>query len=128
MEIISHFSLEKHQGAYGTWPLKSKLFYDKKDTAVQITGYSLRYQFKLKNKLKDEFLLITDWDCPFEEVTELWLLNSSFKIISHKSIGAWHSSWLLDDIKYVGPNQFLLLFGDLSYNLTIRPGLFPWFF
>ena len=122
METTSHFFIEKHKGPYEKWPLKSKLFYDNKDTGRKIPGFSLRYQFKVGN----ETLLITDWDCPFEEVTEILILNGAFKIISHKRIGGWYYSWLLHGIEYVGDKQFLLFFGEVTYKLTIRPNHFPW--
>lgn len=122
MENISHFSIEKHNGPYEKWPLKSKLFHSDKDTGIKIPGFSLLHQFKLGN----EFLLITDWDCPFEEATEILLLDSSFRIISHKRLSCWYYSWLLDSIEYIDENQFLLFFMEVPYKLTILPFRSRW--
>jgi hypothetical protein len=77
--LLDTFALEKHQGAYETWPPRTRLLFEGEPTRVKLAGYGLRWQFALE----DRFLLITDHDCPFEEGYEIYLLDRDLRVLSH---------------------------------------------
>jgi hypothetical protein len=81
MRAISRFSLEEHPGDYDTWPVRTRLLADGTPTSLKLSGYDLRWQFELDGG----FLLITDYDCPYEEAYEIYLLSAQLRMRSHHS-------------------------------------------
>lgn len=79
IEEIKSFSLAKHEGPYETWPSKTDLFFDDKPTGKKIDGYVIEKQFKID----EHYLIITSYDCPFEETNNFILLDNNF-IVRHK--------------------------------------------
>jgi hypothetical protein len=102
----TRFELEKHNGPYEKWPLKSRLIVDGALTDVRVTGYSLLHQFEIPNG----FLLVTDYDCPFEESTNFTLLSRELRVISRRSIGGAYCSFLLDKIEWLDDRNLIAVF------------------
>lgn len=38
------------------------------------------------------YLLVTSWDCPFEESYEFLLLSEDLRVVSKKRLGVWYST------------------------------------
>ncbi len=76
MDAISRFTLEQHDGPYETWPLRSRLFLDGEPTGISLPGYALLHQFETSNG----YVLVTDYDCPFEEITNFILVSKQLRL------------------------------------------------
>ena len=83
MNIINKFSLQKHDGEYESWPLKSSLYYCGEELGVEISGYVIDKKFELA----DYFLLFISWGCPFEETCEVYVLNKLKKLLVVTALG-----------------------------------------
>ena len=117
MNAISRFSLESHSGPYEKWPHKSRLLLDGKLTGTSLSGYSLLHQFEIA----DEYFLVHDWDCPFEEVTHFTLLDRKLRVLSSRRLGAPYTSWLLTDFRGFDDGYFEAKFGDSDlWKITVR--------
>jgi hypothetical protein len=117
------FSLEKHDGAYASWPATSLLFQNGLPTSTRIPGYVLLHEFAVPGG----HLLITNYDCPYEEAITLVLLNHKLRILCHRTIGAWYESVWLEDAQPLN-DRCLLLELDLetkNSKATIRRWWFP---
>ena len=119
MNFIKNFSIEKIND------LKSKLFFNGKYTGTNICGIDLRYQIKILDKY---YLIITDYDCPFEETTEIALINTNFKFLSRKSIGGPYYSWDIYNVEFIDSQNINLIFGDNIMRITLREFSIPYLF
>jgi hypothetical protein len=81
MNPIQRFSLQAHSGPYNKWPQKTRLFFDGKATSRLVPGYQLGWQFEVAG----DYLLVLDYDCPFEEQYEVLLLSPDLRIKSRAS-------------------------------------------
>lgn len=81
MHVIERFRVETHPGPYESWPSRSRLYCDGADTGTRVPGYTVVYQFQIG----DEYLVVLDHDCPFEECFEVLLLDARFRIVSRAS-------------------------------------------
>jgi hypothetical protein len=123
LEPITSFSLASHDGPYESWPLRTPLFNNGVATRTQIPGFVLDAQYRCA----DGFLLITSWDCPFEESYDFSLLGHDYALLARASLGVpygtflLHAHWPLDD-----QSLRLHFYTDLIYTLRISPpsGLF----
>jgi hypothetical protein len=114
---INRFALEKHDGPYKKWPLKSRLIVDGVKTETKIPGYSLLHQFETNTG----YLLVTDYDCPFEEATDFSLLDREFSLLAHRSIGAMYCSFLLEKIEWLDENNLIATFyQDDHWKISIE--------
>ena len=119
MQAVTLFSLAKHAGEYKDWPLKTPLLLNSQSTSLAIPGFQLLHQFKLQS---GDYLLITDWDCPFEEATEFLLISNDFKISARKTLGAPYAGFLLDTVEILNSNQLkVTIFENDYFLLTIKP-------
>lgn len=119
MESIRLFSLERHEGPYEKWPRRTRLFVNGEPSRTTVPGYTLLHQF-----LTDYgFLLLTDCDCPFEETTNIVLLDqASLRIISHQQFCAPYASFNLDKFEWIDRRRAKLTFNkDDHWLLTLRP-------
>lgn len=76
MHPISRFSLEQHAGPYDTWPTRSRLLLDGEPTRILLPSYALLSQFEIP----DAYILVTDYDCPFEEITSFCLVSKELRL------------------------------------------------
>jgi hypothetical protein len=126
MNPINRFSLEKHEGPYEKWPLRTQLYMDNKPTRTYVSGFVLLHQFETV----DSYLLILDDDCPFEERATVVLLNQKLRVRSQRSFWFPYESYLLENVTCLDKNRIILTFYENIHKLiTIRrfgiPFIFP---
>ena len=119
MEKICLFSLERHEGPYEKWPLRTRLFVNGEPSRTTLPGYTLLHQYLTEYG----FLLLTDCDCPYEETTNIVLLDrTTLRIISHKQFCAPSASFNLDKFEWIDRQKAKLTFyKDDHWLLTLRP-------
>ena len=121
--VINRFALESHAGPYEKWPLKSRLIVDGALTKIGVGGYSLLHQFELP----DGYLLVTDYDCPFEEATDFILLSRDLHVLSQRSIGGAYCSFLLDKIEWIDARNLIAVFyQDDRWKISIAAHKIPY--
>jgi putative salt-induced outer membrane protein YdiY len=117
MRPISHFSLETHTGPYDQWSKHTRLFANSKDTAQLISGYVIEAQYKCAAG----YLIITSYDCLFEEANTFVLLNDRYETIATHSLGAMYNSYLLESHLPLDDHSLALDYGDgVRYVLAVR--------
>jgi hypothetical protein len=123
---VDTFRLAAHAGPYETWPLRTALLRDDgAPTGVRLPGYALRGQYRVG----DDWLLVTDWDCPYEECTEVLLLDAALRVRARRRFGAMYASWLLDRAEVVSDDTLRLRFfgGDAATVQVVPPAWWtPW--
>src|SRR5262245_24596838 len=88
MNSINRFSLEKHEGPYEKWPLRSRLFSNGERTGISLPGYSLLQQFETPYG----FVLVSDFDCPFEKTTAFSFISPQMRLLSCRWLGWMYTS------------------------------------
>lgn len=122
MAIVARFSLARHQGPYQNWPLRTRLHADGKPTEVCVPGYDLLYQFETPAG----YLLVTDYDCPFEEATSFILLRRDLRLVSYRTLSVPYASFILDHIEQLADDRFRAVFHDnQAWLVVIRPWGIP---
>lgn len=123
MNPIRRFALEQHSGPYESWPSRSHLIDAGVPTKVRVPGYNLLHQFALAAG----FLLITDFDCPFEEATTFVLLAPDLKVLGTKTLGAPYASFLLDKVDVIDATSVRVVFYDDDvWRVTVRKSMLGW--
>lgn len=128
MNRIDRFSIETHSGPYESWPPRSRLIADGVPSPLVVNGYVLLRQFETPAG----YLLVTDYDCPFEEAVNFMLISKDLrKILSMQTVGAAYSTALLEDIVWTDALNFTATFMGIEsrWAFSIRswsiPVLFP---
>ena len=117
METTTRFSLEQHAGPYESWPLRSRLFVDGQACGVHVPGYKLLHQVALPSGN----LLVTDFDCPFEEATSFVLLDRNSRLMCTRTLSIPYGSYKLDKMDWVDDRHARISFQDNDrWSLTIR--------
>jgi len=120
---IRRFSLERHQGAYDTWPTRSRLLIDGERTGLSLPGYALLHQFETS----DVYLLVTDYECPCEEVTNVVLVSKKLRLQSRRWIGWMYASALLRRVEWVDERNVVAVIDDeRRFLFTIRSWWIPY--
>lgn len=99
------------------------MFFNQQDTGVSIAGVQIEAQYRcqLPNGAQG-YLLLTSYDCPFEESTECSLLDASFKLVASRSLSQSYHSFLLYAHWPVADNGLRLHYYDqLVWDLHILP-------
>ena len=55
-------------------------------------------------------MLITDWDCPFEETTEVFLLSAELALIARHSFSVPYGIFNLEDLQVIDDTNLQLTF------------------
>jgi len=122
---IKEFTLPIHEGAYETWPRKTKLFHNGEYTGTKIPGYVIERQFEMGNF----YLIITSQDCDLEESNDFILLNDNYKVIGKETLCQAYNTYLLLEHKCINDHEILLKYmGDLYIKISLFPeerGLIP---
>ena len=123
MTPVSLFSLEKHAGPYEKWPLESRLYAGGRDTGTRLPGYVIEAQYGCG----DHYLVITSYDCPYEEVNEFLLLDRSFAIVARSGLGTgWFATVLLERHEPVAANAIRLHYHNgIVCTLRVEPPALP---
>lgn len=89
-------------------------------TACYVPGYRLLHQFQTGT---GDYLLICDWDCPFEEASEFVLLSPELRILARRSLGLPYASFVLDGVRNrrTRPIAFDVLSGSAMAVACRRP-------
>ena len=117
MKKIDDFSLEKHECPYETWPRRTRLYCRGRDTGVKIPGYIIEAQYTWRQN----YLLITSQDCPFEESNDFVLLGPAFNMLARKGLLVPYSSFLLCNHWPVSEDSIRLHYSKrLFFTLTIK--------
>lgn len=120
---IDRFALQAHAGPYQRWPGHSPLIVDGELQRTSVPGYTLLRQFALA----DGYLLITDFDCPFEESTCFVLLDPQFKVRSQRTLGGMYASYLLKRVRWLDERQLIASFVDQGdWLMAIRSWSMPY--
>jgi hypothetical protein len=123
MKPINRFALAKHAGPYETWPLRSRLYLDGEPTGIYLPGYALLHQFETPNG----YILVTDYDCPYEEITNFALVSRQLRLQSCRWIGWMYETFLLERIEWIDERTFTAFFcGNLRCRLTVRSWGIPY--
>ncbi len=123
MQQIDSFTLARHSGPYEEWPALTKLLRDGAPTGGEIPGYVIEAQYRCEYGL----LLITSYDCMFEESNDFLLLDDEYRILARRSLMVPYGSFLLNAHWPVSAHSLRLhYYTRLFYVLTIKPpgGLF----
>lgn len=128
LQEIDIFSLETHDGPYEKWPLKTRLLKHGAPTSLTLPGYILLHQYKTK---AGYFLFVTDWDCPYEEMTHFILTDEHLRIRSSRQLGGPYISYLLTAFSPQPDGSAIATFGmdsgnNRHYRLKIRDFSFSW--
>jgi len=117
MKPINRFSLEKQDGPYQTWPVNSRLFFDGAPTGASLPGYQLLCQFEVP----DGYILVTDYDCPFEEITNFAFLDGRLRLKSCRWLGWMYETYLLTRLEWVDEKTFIVIINEqVAYRFTIH--------
>jgi len=123
MKPINRFTLEKHDGPYEKWPLRSRLSLDGKLTDISLPGYTLLHQFETSNG----YILVTDYDCPYEEITNFALISKQLRLQSCRWLGWMYETFLLERIEWIDDRTFTAFFcGNFCCRLTVRSWGIPY--
>ena len=123
MKAIDRFTLEKHDGPYEQWPLRSRLSLDGKLTGISLPGYELLHQFEIPSG----YILVTDYDCPHEEFTHFALISKELRLQSCRWLGWMYDTFLLERIEWRDDRSFTAFFcGNFCFRLTVRSWGIPY--
>jgi hypothetical protein len=118
LQPITMFSLVAHDGPYTDWPLRTPLLADGVPTGITVPGYEVEGQYRCD----DGYLLINNWDCPFEESYDFVLLSDDLRTLSRASLGVPYGSFLLHAHWPTDAHSVRLHFyTNIFYTLSIRP-------
>lgn len=110
--------MAEHAGPYESWPDCTRLFFGGRDTGTAVPGFLIAAQYRCAAG----YLLITAYDCLYEEANEFLLLDSSFQMLARRSLGEPYRSYLLHAHWPVAENALRLHYQDaIFYTLTVRP-------
>lgn len=121
-EEVVNFSLLPHEGPESTWGGKSILLFNGVLTKTEVPGYVIERQFKYN----EHYLIVTSYNCPFEESNEFILLNSNLKTISKRSVGNWYGSYWLKDVTPLNRNKLLINFKN-DFQVVLKVVQIPFF-
>ncbi|HEY2584861.1 MAG TPA: hypothetical protein VGI81_03730 [Tepidisphaeraceae bacterium] len=111
--------MEKHLGPYETWGTTSALYADGSATGRHVPGFAIEVQYACG----DGFVLITSYDCPFEEAQNFLLLDRAFRVTGREFLGVMYGSYMLMKSYVVDDSRIALEFAgdDRPWILDVRP-------
>lgn len=127
MNPVDRFSIETHAGPYESWPRRSRVLVGGRPADVMVSGYTLLRQFETRAG----YLLVTDYDCPFEEAVTFSLLSKDLgKVLAQRTVGAMYGSYWLDDVTWTDERRFTATFVDVEgrWEFAIRDWSLPFVF
>lgn len=129
MRRVERFSLRALADAPDAVPLDSLLIADGEATSSRVPGVEILEQFEIIAG----YLLVTDYDCPFEETFYFVLLDHEFRTVSCRSLGARFSFvpdgqvHLLQELRWEDDWHFVVVLTDRPerWRFTIRKFSIP---
>ncbi len=120
MQPISIFSVQAHSGQYETWGLYSRLIMDGQPTDAQIQGYVLEAQYRTAHG----YLLLTTWDCPYEEAVTMTYLDFALNVLDCRTLGWMYATGSLHSLEACSATTLEFSFFDSSqqdrWRLVVR--------
>lgn len=117
MQIINKFSFQKYTGSDENRPLKSLLFFCGESLETKLSGFVIDKQFELE----EYFLLFINWDCPYEEGCNIYVLNKRKKVVGSYSFTAFYNSYNLCTVEEKSKHTFRLTFYESKdFEMTIN--------
>lgn len=106
MQPLQRFALEKHSGPYQAWPMRTRVIVDgTPHPTLAIPGYVLLRQYETPLG----FVLITDYECPYEEAVSVTLVSRDLSsVVGTGTIGAAYGTFWLDDVEWIDAQHFRL--------------------
>ncbi|MEM7308024.1 MAG: hypothetical protein AAF682_15200 [Planctomycetota bacterium] len=99
---------------------------DGEDTGVVVWGIAFEAALAMDRGL----LVFTSYDCPFEELLEIYLFDRRWRVLDHLTLGMPYASAALEDLRRVdGSEARFRFFGDDAWRVVIgkpRWRLHPW--
>lgn len=95
------------------------LWVDGKPSLTVLPGQEIIRQYEVESG----FLLLTDYDSPYEEITHAVLLDKSFQIVCSRQIGHNFMPWttfLLDGTEWLDPGRLLVHSSTTHSSFEIR--------
>jgi hypothetical protein len=128
MKTIERFALQQHDGPYENWPQKTRVIIDGKVSTLAISGFTLLRQYQTAAG----YLLVTDFDCPFEEAVCFVLVSQDLKtVLSERTVGQMYSSFMLNEVTWQDETHFYATIQDLDdyrFYFTLRSFGIPWLY
>lgn len=122
MREITEFSLERHAGEYATWPLRSRLIRNGAMQDLTLPGYDLLRQYETVAG----YLFVTDYDCPFEEMTHFVLVDANLsRVLCDRSFGWMYASFWLDELFWHDERHFSAVLSHYRYDFAFRSFSIP---
>ena len=116
MNRLNIFELAKHEGPYESWPQTTELIKSGVATGKRIPGYSIEAQYAHTHG----FVLVTSWDCPFEEAQSFLLLSHELDLLFEETIGGAYASVGMKGHEPVNENSVMVhCDGDLDILATV---------
>ena len=116
MHRLTVFELAKHEGPYESWPQTTELIKDGVPTGKRIPGYIIEAQYAHTHG----FVLVTSWDCPYEEALSFLLLSHECDLLFEKTIGGAYSSVGMEGHEPVDKDAVMFhCDGDLDILATV---------
>lgn len=124
MDATTRFALEMHAGPYETWPATSRLIVDGTAVDARIRGFVIDGQYETDLGT----LLLTSYDCPYEEASAFTLLDAHQRVLATRELGAPYASMLLHRHWPIDARTLALHFlGEQFHVLRVQaPGWLPW--
>ncbi len=133
MKAITRFDMRPLFDINDPWGEHSQLIFNGNQTSTVVPGRQLLRQYEMPSG----YLLVTDFNCPFEEQTHFLLLDHRFRVLSDRTLGvptlsvASNRSFLLKDIEWLDDRHFIASSHwdtDEKWIFTIRSFGLPYFF
>ena len=113
---VNRFAIGKHSESYDSRPRRSRLIVDGLRTNFFVPGYALLHHFETPSC----YLLVTDYDCPFEESVYFIAVSKDIRrTLDSRCVGAPYASYLLKDIQCTDERHFFYHFRGSKGPLVI---------
>src|SRR4026208_2297528 len=123
MTPIDRFRLQPNEGPDEKVPVKSRLFLDGQPTRIKLPGYQLLCQYETAHG----YILVTDYDCPFEESTHFALVSKALRWRSARWLGGMCETYILARIEWQDERRFIaFIHGGRPWRFTIRSWGIPY--
>jgi len=120
MKEINLFTFRRPSSSYEIWKLESELLMNGKNTNTSIPGFFIEAQYSYKNL----YLIVTSWNCCYEDSLEFLLLTKDLEVINKRHMGQLYSSTLLESHKAIAEDQVIFHCNNgLDVLVTAKSGL-----
>ncbi|QAY92711.1 hypothetical protein [Pseudomonas sp. ACM7] len=127
MNTVERFTLWRPEDPDDPSPDTSPVIIDGHRSALVISGRTLLRQYETASG----YLLVTDFDCPFEEAVCFSLISKDLQsVLGEHLVGCLYSSYYLAELVWLDEVHFFATFAglvDYRFYFTIASSAFPGF-